>query len=119
MDDVVAPAASKQVPEDARAEDQRRPDPPATARVQLHARTDREDADSANLGILVRFPLTERQIRHVVPFRRQALGQVPVPALRSPDGVRVQAVVDEADPHQNDPSAHSKGRTGGSSWPKA
>ncbi len=34
-----------------------------------------------------------------MPVGREPLGQVPVPALGAADGVRVDAVVDEADPH--------------------
>ena len=44
-------------------------------------------------------PLPQRQVGDLVAVGGQPLGQVAVPALGAPDGVRVEAVVDEADAH--------------------
>ena len=48
-------------------------------------------------------PLPERQVRHLVPLGRQPLGHPAVPALGAADGVREEAVVDEADAHGAQP----------------
>ena len=53
-------------------------------------------------GMLARdapIPLAERDVRHLVAVSRESLGQSSVEALGPADGVRVQAVVDDADPH--------------------
>ena len=53
MDDVVAAAVAKQVPEHADAEDQRRPDPAlAAVAVERHARPGDDDAHAGDLAAL-------------------------------------------------------------------
>ena len=55
--------------------------------------------DAGHAGVRAAIPLAQRQVGDLVPVRGQPLGQVAVPALGPADGVRKQAVVDEADPH--------------------
>jgi hypothetical protein len=67
--------------------------------VQLHPRTHRDDRHTGDIGLAARLPLPQRQIGHLVPGGREALGEVAVPALGAADGVGEQAVIDQADAH--------------------
>ena len=67
-------------------------------RVELHPGPDGVDVHAAELGALSARPLVEGQ--YVTScLGGQALREIAVPALGPTDGVGVQAVVDEADPH--------------------
>ena len=46
-----------------------------------------------------RVPLAQGQVGDLVALRRQALGEVAIPALGAADGVGEKAVVDDADAH--------------------
>ena len=52
-----------------------------------------------HLAALAALPLAQRQVRDLVAVGGEPLAEVAVPALGAADGVREQAVVDEADPH--------------------
>ena len=96
--DVVAAPVAQQVPEHAGAEHERRQDAPAAARrVELHARARRHHAHARYVGALAAVPLAQREVGDLVPVRGEPLAEVAVPALGAADGVREQAVVDEAD----------------------
>ena len=97
--DVVAVPRGEEVGEDARAEDERRGDPALPgAAVERHPRAHADHADARHLAPLPARPLAQRDVGHLVPVGREPLREVAVPALRAPDGVGEQAVVDEADP---------------------
>ena len=53
----------------------------------------------ACVGALAALPLAQRQVGDLVALGGQALGEVAIPALAAADGVREQAVVDDADAH--------------------
>ena len=99
MDDVVASPAAKEMPQHAESEEERRQEPALSARVQLHPRARRRRRDALNAGRLTAWPLAKREVRDVVARLGEPLCEVPVPALGSADGVRVEAVVDKADAH--------------------
>ena len=75
--------------------------------VQRQPRPDRDHVDSGHVGGLVAVPLPESQVRDLMPVRGQALGEVAVPPLRATDGVRVEAVVDQADAHSRSGGSHN------------
>src|SRR4029453_12732501 len=87
------------MPEDAEPEDERRADPPATVRVERHARPDGHDPDARHGGALTPLPLPEGEVRDLVLLNGDPLGEVAVPAFRASDRVREEAVVDDADAH--------------------
>ena len=95
---VVAPVP-QQMPEHADAEHERRQDPPPAVGVELHPRAGRDDPDARHLARLGPPPLPQRQVRHLVPLGGETFGEIPVEALGPADRVRVEAVVDDADPH--------------------
>jgi hypothetical protein len=98
MDDVVTTPMAGEMTENAEPEDDRGQHSPASAlRVELHPRAGGDDPDAADVGRRVGVPLAQRQHGDVVPGQGQPFGQVPVPALGAADGVRKQAVVDDAD----------------------
>ncbi len=98
--DVVAVAVAEQVAEDAEAETDRGPDPPASFDgVELEPRPHLDDLDTRDVRVLSLRPLAKRQVGDVVLCRGEAFTEVAVPALGTTDGVRVEAVVDEADAH--------------------
>ena len=99
MDDVVAPSMAEEVAQDTEAEPKRRPDSSPAVDVEVGARSRRDDSDARNAWLVALVPLPERHVGDLVPLRRQALGQRPIPALGAADRVRVEAVVDEADMH--------------------
>ena len=101
MDDLVAASPAQQMPQDPQPEHERRADPaPARRRIQLQPGAHREDLHAigcVGAGALV--PLAEGQVGDLVAVGRQALGEAPIPALGSPDGMGEQAVVQDADTH--------------------
>ena len=100
MDDVVAASTAQEMPEDTRAEHERREDPPSPwARIEPHARSDGHHSYGANLAALATGPLAKGQVGDLVPLGREALRDVAIPALGAADGVGKEAVVDEADSH--------------------
>jgi hypothetical protein len=101
VDDVIAAPGAKQVGQDAHAEHERRKDPsPPTGGVESHAWARCQDPDTwVEIQQLPSLPLAECQVGDLVAFIDKALGQVSVPALGTADGVRKQAVVDDADAH--------------------
>jgi hypothetical protein len=102
MDDVVAAAVPDKVPQDAEPEDERRPDPAPPVDVELQPRADGHDANAANARILALIPLPQRQIGNVMTRGGEPFREVPIPPLRAADGVRVKAVVDDADAHADE-----------------
>src|SRR5262249_60523782 len=76
-----------------------RHDPSAAVGVQGHAWPDGHDLDAGHGRVGSLWPLTQCQIRDVVPRFGDPFGERSVPALSTTDSVRVEAVVDEADPH--------------------
>lgn len=100
MDDVVAPPAPEQMGKDAEPEQKRGQDSPSPVRLQLHPWPDGDDFHSRDARILSALPLTQRQVRHFVAVLGEPLRQVPVPAFGAPDGMRIEAVVDEANAHE-------------------
>ena len=96
---VVLAAVPDEMAEHAEAEDERRQDPPPAVRVQVELRADRDDPDAGNLRRGVRLPLAQGQVGDLVTVVREPLREVAVPALGTADGVREEAVVDEADAH--------------------
>jgi hypothetical protein len=107
MDDVVAPTMPKQVAKHTEAKYERRPDPPTTTRIKLQPRPHRDDADAIEVRGLVRSPLRKGQVADIVTRLDKASRKVPVPPLRPADGVRIETVVDDADPHRRQGSRES------------
>jgi hypothetical protein len=68
-------------------------------RVQPESRAYRDDSYPFDLWGLAALPLPERQVGDVVTGIGKAPGEAPIPALGATDGVRVEAVVDEANTH--------------------
>src|SRR5439155_15141172 len=62
-------------------------------------RADGDNLDSRRVGAVAARPLAHRYVGDRVTRRRQTLGERPIPALGPSDGVRVEAVVDDADAH--------------------
>ena len=99
LDDVVAAPAPQQVPEHAGAEHQRRQDAAPLAFVELHSW--RHDAHVDALEVVeLALPLAQRQVGDVVTGVAQAQGEAAIHTLGASDGVREEAVVDEADAHE-------------------
>ena len=96
MHDVVA-TATKEMPEDTEAEDDRRQDSPAALRVEGHPRTHGNDPHARHARAGSSLPLPQRQVCDVVALRGEVLRQGAVPTLGAADGVGVEAVVDDAD----------------------
>ena len=69
-------------------------------RVELGPPCDRDHVHVRYPGAGVRIPLEQRQVRDRVPPARHLLGEVPVPALGPADGMRIEAVENEADAHE-------------------
>src|SRR4051812_28378336 len=85
--------------EHAEPESQRRADPaPAVVRIQRPAGRDGDDPYAGYVRTLLA-PLTAGEVGHLVTLRHQLRCEIAVPALRSSNGVRVEAVVNEADAH--------------------
>ncbi len=98
---VVAPASQRQMGEHAGAEHERRQDPPAAVcRVQAHARTGADHTHTGHVRTLAPIPLAQRQVGDLVAVGGESLGEVSVPALGAADGIREQAVIDDADTHE-------------------
>ena len=99
MDDVVAPPAPEKVDKDAGGERQRREDaPPAVRPVQISAGGHPNPPDAPSGGLFARRPLPAGDVGDLVFFAK-GLGELAEPALRAADCLRVDAVVDERDPH--------------------
>jgi hypothetical protein len=97
---VVRAAMTQEVPQDARAEAQRRPDPsPALLVVERIGAGDRDHAHARDLRLGARFPLQPREVGDLVPLGDEPLGERPVPPLRAAHRPREQAVVGDADAH--------------------
>src|ERR671914_1717997 len=84
--------------EDAQPEEQRWEQASPSSCIELHPRRDRDDSHARNVGLAV--PLAAREEGHIVPARRETLGEVAVPALRATHRVGIETVVDEADAHE-------------------
>jgi hypothetical protein len=56
-------------------------------------------ANAIELGPDTSLPLSPRKVRDVVSLRSEFSCEVAIPELCAADGVRVQTVVDDADPH--------------------
>jgi hypothetical protein len=99
VDDVVAAAVAEQMAQHTQPEDERRPDPAATAGVELEPRPHRDHPDAVEGRIHAGPPLPERQVGDVVAVLGELLREVAVPAFCAADRVGIEAVVDDADPH--------------------
>jgi hypothetical protein len=73
--------------------------PAAAVRVERHPAGDRDDVHRGEVGLGPRVPMAHREVRDFVFFLREPQGDVAVPAFRASHGLRVEEVVDEADPH--------------------
>ena len=100
LDDVVVRALPRQVPEDAEAEPKLHEDAATTLHVELHRRGDGDDLHAGHLCAHRGVPLQPRQVGHLVPAVGEAFRERAVPALTAADGVRVQAVENEANAHR-------------------
>ena len=100
VDDVVAPSERQQVPQHARPEHERWRDPAAAVDVELQARPGDPHGDALDRAAPAAIPLAQRQVRHLVAVGGEPLGERAIPALAPADRVRVQAVVDDEDPHR-------------------
>ena len=90
----------QQMSEHACPEYDRRKDAPPSADIQGHARArDRHAHAAVYVRLRAPIPLAQRQVGDLMTLTRQALGEVGVPALGAADGVREQAVVDDAHAH--------------------
>src|SRR5581483_649024 len=100
VDGVVAPAVPEKMPEDAEPEEQRLVDSSrAPVVVERPRPVHPDDADAGQGRLLAALPLPAGQVRDLVAPLREPLREIGVPALRSADRVRIEAVVDDADPH--------------------
>ena len=80
-------------------------DPSPTVDVELEPRPNLHDAHARDVGLLAALPLAEGEVRDLMALLREPLSKRPIPALSAADGVRVQAVVDQADAHESRDSA--------------
>ena len=109
MNDVVASPAARQMPQDPGAEDERRQDPAPVAGVEPHPRAGGDDLDPRQVVEGPAVPLTQGHERHLVAVVAQPQRQVAVPALGAADGVREQAVVDDAHAHLRAEASQTSG----------
>ena len=104
VDDVVAAAVAQQVPQHAerrrRSGGSDRGGCRRARRGSSRGPTATHVARPGSAAARPRSHCTQRQVGDLVPVGGQPLGEVAVPALGAADGVREQAVVDEADPHR-------------------
>src|SRR5690348_17873882 len=99
MHDVVTSTLADEVPEYPETERERREKlTPATC-IESHLWGNRDDANARKIRLFRRVPLAHCQIGDVVPILGEPEGKVAVPTFRTPDGVRVETVVDDADLH--------------------
>ncbi len=101
MHDVVAPAMPEEVQEHAGSEPDGWIDAAAAPRVERHRRADGDDVRPIDARIFAERPLSERHVVDVVSLVGETLGELAVPVLGTADGVRKEAVVDDADPHSS------------------
>ena len=100
MHGVVAPPVADHVAEDAESEAQRLADAAAAIRrVQVAPRRHADHLDALQVGLLTLAPLASRQVGDLDALLPEGLGEAAVPALGATYRVRVQAVVDDAEPH--------------------
>ena len=100
LHDVVAAPVSQQVPPNAEREPDLRTDAPPPVRVQLRPAGDCDDVHVRHPSAGRAIPLEQREVRDCVPTVRQALREVAIPPLGAADGMRIQAVENEADAHE-------------------
>lgn len=92
---------AQQVPEDPGPEYERRQHPaPPSVGVERHARPNDLHVHAGDTGVDTALPLAQGQIRDLMPVRCKSFREVPVPPFGAPDGVREEAVVDEANAHR-------------------
>ena len=77
--------------------------PPPRGRVQPKPRPDRHHPHVRHARIGAARPLAQREVADLVTVGGEALREVAIPALGPADGMREQAVVDEADAHEAQP----------------
>ena len=87
----------KEMAKDAPGETELDADAPPPVDVQLHCGRDGADVDAGDVGAVGRIPLQPRQVGDFVATSGKTLGEAPVPPLGAADGVRVQAVENDAD----------------------
>jgi hypothetical protein len=73
------------------------PDAPSSVDVKLEPRPGLDHADAGNVGRLLAIPLPQREVRDLVALLRKPFRERAKPALAAADGVRVEAVVNQAD----------------------
>lgn len=96
MDDVVTTAMAGEMSEHTQTEHQRGHHAPAPIpRVELHPWAGSHDPNTRDVGLGTSLPLAQGHDRDIVAGLGKPLGQVAIPALRPPDGVREKAVVDD------------------------
>src|SRR5436190_3526806 len=92
------------MPEDAEAEDQRRTDAPPAVCIELRLRRDSHDTHTGDAGIFASRPLSAGEKGNLVAAGGELFGEISVPPFGSADREGVEAVVDDADAHDADPS---------------
>jgi len=123
VDDVIATPVPEQMPQDAKAKDERRSNTPTTSHVQRHPRSYGDDPDPADARVPSSLPLAKRQVRHLVALVGEPLREIPVPTLGAAHSVRIEAVVDDANTHRyegiGDPVPTRKDEEEPETWPNA
>ena len=95
------PPRASEVPQHADPETQRRPDPAAVPPAYSSIRgPDGDDPHARDPRRPLVAPLAQRQVGDLVPLLREPPREVRVPALGAAHRARVDAVVDQADPHR-------------------
>src|SRR5262245_9136468 len=90
---------SDQMPQHTEPERERRENSTTAVRVERHPPGDRDDVNAGKLGLRSGLPVAHRQVGDLVSFLRETQGHVAIPAFRASHCLRVEEVVDEADPH--------------------
>ena len=100
MNDLVRAAMASKVTKNPPSVSERFPDPAiAVGPIQRLVLGDRNHSYPEDVRWLSWVPLKPGQVRDFMAFAHEPLREAPVPALSSPDGPWVQAVVSDADPH--------------------
>ena len=99
LDDVEQRSLPSEIAEDTKREPQLSADAPPSLDIEAHTWRDCDHVDPGDVRVGSRLPLLQRQVGDFVAAGGDAFGKRPVPPLAAPDGVGVEAVVDEADPH--------------------
>ena len=69
--------------------------------VETHARSGRHDPHAGiEIEPLFAGPLAQCHVGHLESVGSQPLGEIAIPTLRATHGIRVKAVVDDADTHR-------------------